>query len=117
MTGYARRGPRTAAFATNLGAESLREDHSVVFGQLSSHLRVLSAGLPSLCPNCRHQTPIGDLLGALESGATDGGGSGELMTVPVLTAGPDGGGTELEQPTSAMLNATAINCRMFWHSE
>ena len=53
----------------------------------------------------------------LEFGASDGGGSGELITVPVLTAGPGAGGAELEQPTSATPNATAINWCMFWDSK
>ena len=64
-------------------------------------------------PRGLHQTPIGDLLGVLESGASDGGGSGELITVPVLTVGPSAGGAELEQPTSATQNAAAINRCMF----
>jgi hypothetical protein len=65
----------------------------------------------------RHQTPIGDLLGVFELSVSDGGGSGELITVPVLTAGPGAVGAELEQPTSATPNATAINRSMFWDSE
>jgi hypothetical protein len=63
-----------------------------------------------------HQTPIGDLLGVLELGVSDGGGSGELITVPVLRAGAGAVGAELEQPTSATPNTTATNRYMFWHS-
>ena len=54
---------------------------------------------------------------ALESGASAGGGSGELKTVPVLIAGPGAGGAVLEQPTSATLNAIAITRYMFLDSE
>jgi len=76
----------------------LDEGRTTTFGRFSSHLRALSRIASLSAEVCRrHQTPIGDLLGVLlELGASDGGGSGELITVPVLTAGPGAGGTELE---------------------